>query len=142
MSSSLAVSLAVLITMTGAMPAIAQGTSNSAALVKSEGMRAVAVEFEVLGKVVELDLTGRPASIRRPNGEVVTFMVPASVTNLDQVMPGDDVVIRYAQAVAVTLSPVQGPGIRERVESSTLAAANPGKLSGRAGGARWPCWTQ
>ena len=87
-------------------------------------------EVQIRAKVVELDMAHRLATLKGPKGNVVTLEVPAEVKNFDQMRVGDDVVVRYIAAVAARLEPASKSGIRERVESTTAAAAAPGALPG------------
>jgi hypothetical protein len=115
--------------------ASAQGTAAGAAVLKAEGARAASGAVEVRGQVIELDMASRMATIRGPKGRVMDINVPPEVRNFDQVALGDELVIRYAAAVALALQPINGGSdIRERVETSVAAVAPQGDLPGRAGG--------
>lgn len=111
----------------------AQGASVAAASGKAPGARMAAGEVEIRAKVVELDMARRLATLKGPKGNVVTVEVPADVKNFDQVRVGDDLVVRYAAAVAARLEPAASKtGIRERVESTSAASAPAGGMPGSA----------
>jgi hypothetical protein len=86
-------------------------------------------EFSVRATVVELDKAHRSLVLKGPQGKVVTLSVPAEVKNFDEIHVGDQLVLRYAAAVAAMLEPVaHSNGIRERVESSSGGSAPAGSL--------------
>ncbi|MFZ6747537.1 hypothetical protein [Undibacterium sp. Ren11W] len=109
--------------------AFAQATVTTASAAAS-GVRAKAGEIEVRATVVELDMANRTATLKGPKGKLVTVNVPAEVKNFDQVLVGDELVVRYMTAVAAKLEPVSNNGIRERVESTTTGAAPAGGMPG------------
>lgn len=114
--------------------AFAQATVTTASSA-APGVRAKAGEIEVRATVVELDMVNRSATLKGTKGKLVTVSVPAEVKNFDQVLVGDELVVRYMTAVAAKLEPVSNNGIRERVESTTTGAGPadglPGALVGR-----------
>jgi hypothetical protein len=122
----------IALALTAATPslAFAQGASAGAAVGKAPNARLAAGEIEIRAKVVELDSARRLATLKGPKGRIVTVDVPAEVKNFDQVRLGDDVVVRYAAAVAARLEPVAKSGIRERVESTSAAGAAAGAMPG------------
>ncbi|MCV2360943.1 MULTISPECIES: hypothetical protein [Roseateles] len=112
----------------------AQGLVTSTVSGKTELARMKGSELEFRARVVELDLAKRTAVVRDPKGKLTKMDVPASVNNLDKVQVGDELVIRYASAIAVSLEPrskAGSSGIRERVESSASATTDVGGLPGR-----------
>ncbi|MGY4828999.1 hypothetical protein ACVNIS_10515 [Sphaerotilaceae bacterium SBD11-9] len=114
--------------------AMAQGAAAAVAKADAPGVRAKAGDLVVKAKVVELDLAQRIITLRRPNGELQSFDVPAEVKNLEAVRVGDDLVLRYAVAAVASLEPTGGKsGIRERVVTSSSAAAASGAAPGAAG---------
>lgn len=112
--------------------ALAQSASVTTAAAKMPGVRVQAGEIEVRAKVVELDSARRIATLQGPKGRLQTVDVPASVKNFDQVRVGDELVVRYAAAVAAKIEPATKSGIRERVESVAAASAPAGGLPGVA----------
>ena len=111
----------------------AQSASVTTAAGAANSMRAAAGEVEVRARVVEIDYTARTATLRGPGGQVVTVAVPAEVKNFEQVRVGDMLKIRHTAAVAARLEPVQGSGIRERIESGATSSAPAGSVPGVAG---------
>jgi hypothetical protein len=109
--------------------AFAQATVTTVSTAAS-GVRAKAGEIEVRATVVELDMANRSATLKGAKGKLVTVNVPVEVKNFDQVLVGDELVVRYITAVAAKLEPVSNNGIRERVESTTTGAAPAGGMPG------------
>lgn len=127
--------LVVALALAAAVPtlALAQGATAGAVTAKAPNARLAAGEIEIRAKVVELDMARRLATLKGPKGNIVTLEVPAEVKNFDQVRLGDDVVVRYAAAVAARLEPAGSKsGIRERVESTSAASAAAGGMPGAA----------
>lgn len=114
------------------MPAWAQSASVTDVAVAGQGVRGAGSEVEIRAKVVALDMAQRRASLKGPKGNVVTVNVPAEVRNFDQVRLGDELLVRYATAVAAKLERVTKSGIRERVETSEAARAEQGDKPGLA----------
>lgn len=108
----------------------AQGAAVTTVTGKSADARLAAGEIEIRAKVVELDMARRLATLKGPKGNIVTVEVPSEVRNFDQVRVGDDVVVRYAAAVAAKLEPASKSGIRERVESTEAGRAAAGDMPG------------
>jgi hypothetical protein len=112
--------------------AIAQSASVSTVTAKAPGARLVGAEVSVRARVVELDRARRLATLKGPKGNVVTLEVPAEVKNFDQVRVGDELVVRYVEAIAARIEPASRSGIRERVESAGVATAAAGATPGVA----------
>lgn len=114
------------------MPVWAQSASVTDVAVAGQGVRGGGSEVEIRAKVVALDMAQRRASLKGPKGNVVTVNVPAEVRNFDQVRVGDELLVRYATAVAAKLERVTKSGIRERVETTEAARAEQGDKPGLA----------
>jgi hypothetical protein len=112
--------------------ALAQSASVGAVAAQAPGARLVGAEVSVRARVVELDRARRLATLKGPKGNVVTLEVPAEVKNFDQVRVGDELVVRYIEAIAARIEPASRSGIRERVESSGVATAAAGAMPGIA----------
>lgn len=127
-------SFCTLLAIGGVLPLLAnaQGVAVEGVTAQAPGARLKAGELTVTAKVVELDAARRSVVLRGPKGNLVTVDVPPEVKNFDQVRVGDELVIRYAAAVAAALEPASKSGIRERIESTSTAAAAPGALPGMA----------
>jgi hypothetical protein len=89
----------------------------------------------ISAKVESIDHAKRLVSLRAENGRTATVEVSPEVRNLDQVQAGDNVVVRYYQALAAQL--------KKKGESTTLnkidltdatARAEPGEKPGAAVG--------
>jgi Cu/Ag efflux protein CusF len=85
---------------------------------------AVASVVRITASVEGVDLENRALTVKGPRGRVVTLPVGAEVPHLDQVKPGDIVVVRYLEALALDLKR-SGPGPRERVEPPASPASKP-----------------
>jgi hypothetical protein len=97
-----------------------------------QGVRAAGEEIEIRAKVMAVDYVGRTAVLKGPKGNMVTVDVPVEVRNFEQVKVGDELVARYARAVAAKLERVNKTGARERVETMDSARAEPGAKPGMA----------
>lgn len=128
MTRTLSMALACLLALPAAT--FAQSAAVAAATAKAPNVRMAGAEVEVRAKVVELDMARRSVTLRDPKGRLVTVDVPPSVKNFDQVRVGDELVVRYAAAVAARLEPATKSGIRERVESRVATGAAAGALPG------------
>jgi hypothetical protein len=137
MIKPLRIALAVALAATLPATVLAQGASATAVTAKADGARVAAAEIQVRAKVVEIDTARRVVTLRGPKGNVVAVEVPAEVRNFDQIRIGDDLVVRHTGAVVVALEPARkNSGIRERIESSSAAAAPAGGMPGVAVGRR------
>jgi hypothetical protein len=125
----LVASVAVLV-MTGAG---AQTATVATGVSQNKSVRVSSAEVEVRGRIVELDKTARTITVSGAKGQATTLDVPEAVKNFDQIQVGDDIVLRYALAVAVSLQPVKGSGIRERVDTAGAGTAPAGSLPAVAG---------
>lgn len=126
-------SLLIAAALTLPAAAWAQSASVATAVGGAPGVRGAAGEIEVRAQVVELDAASRSATLRGPGGRVVTVTIPAEVKNFDQIRTGDTVLVRYVTAIVARIEPATKSGIRERVESSSSAAAPAGAAPGVAG---------
>jgi Cu/Ag efflux protein CusF len=116
------------------LAALAQSASVSTTTAKAPDVRMAGGDVQVRAKVIELDKAGRTATLKGPKGRVVTVNVPAEIKNFDQVRVGDELVVRYAAAVAAKLERVAKTGIRERVETTGAVTAASGAMPGTAAG--------
>ena len=124
------VASAAVLVMTGAGAQTATVTTD---VRQNESVRVSSAKVEVRGRIVELDKTTRTITVLGPKNQTTTLDVPAAVKNFDQIQVGDDIVLRYALAVAVSLKPLKGSGIRERVDTAGTATAQAGSMPGVAG---------
>lgn len=78
--------------------------------------------------VTAVDLENRLVSLEGENGRTATVEVAPDVKNLPQVAPGDKVVVRYYQAVAAQLKPIDPAGPSDEVDIERAAStAEPGQ---------------
>ncbi|MDC8785263.1 hypothetical protein [Roseateles koreensis] len=125
--------LASLVAITGL--ASAQEPTVTAVSASKGNVRIKGGEVDLRAKVVELDIAQRTVVLRNSKGKLVHVDVPASVENFDQVHVGDELLIRYAAAVAVALEPTaQTTGIRERVVTDTQGSGSAGGLPSTSAG--------
>jgi hypothetical protein len=91
-----------------------------------------AVEVTTLtAKIEAIDLANRMVTIKGPLGKVVTLKVDDKVKNLAQVKVGDEIVMKYLEAVSVSL--VKGGGGRSETQTTTgPVTAAPGEKPGAA----------
>jgi hypothetical protein len=89
----------------------------------------------ISAKVVAIDHDDRLVSLQAPNGRTATVEVSPEVQNLDQVQPGDNVVVRYYQALAAQLVKKGSSSTLDKVDITDAAArADPGDKPGAAVG--------
>jgi Cu/Ag efflux protein CusF len=80
---------------------------------------AVASVVRITASVEGVDVENRALTVKGPRGRVVTLPVGPEVQQLEQVKPGDIVVVRYLEALALDL---KRPAVRERAETASTAA--------------------
>lgn len=107
-----------------ALPALAQ----QPAVVDA---RAAAEVATITARVEAVDLASRVVAVKGPLGRTVALKVDDRVKNLAQVKPGDEIVLRYVEAVSVAL--VRGGGGRSQtVTTAPTVTAAPGARPGGA----------
>ena len=79
---------------------------------------------EVRATVETVDQQARTVLLRGPTGGLLTVHAGPEVRNLPQVKPGDQVVVRYAEAVAAR---IVRPGDPAPESTTTMARAAPGE---------------
>lgn len=134
MKSLSRLAIACALTMAAPLAVLAQSASVSTTTAKAPDARMAGGDVQVRAKVVELNKADRTATLRGPKGRTVTVNVPAEIKNFDQVQVGDELVVRYAAAVAAKLERVAKTGIRERVETTGAVTAAAGAMPGTAAG--------
>ena len=121
-----AASLTVLPVLAQDAPVDVQVTSNE------PGKVAVAGLVKASALVTGIDKTTRTVTLKRSNGKSFDVVCGDEVRNFDQIRLGDEVVIRYVQALSLEVR--KSTGLRERVEGSDSARATAGdKPAGAVG---------
>jgi hypothetical protein len=93
-------------------PALAQGAPPPAGAAVSRGVETTAI-------VESIDQRTRQVLLRREDGTMTSFRAGPEIRNLDQVVAGDRVRLRYVEAIAASLAP---PGQRGPAASADAAA--------------------
>jgi hypothetical protein len=78
---------------------------------------------ETVATVENVDMRTRQVLLRREDGTFSTFRAGPEVRNLPQVKPGDRVVLRFAEAVAVSLAQPGSTGPSRAEGAAALRAA-------------------
>jgi Cu/Ag efflux protein CusF len=89
----------------------------------------VAEIAKVTATVESVDQKTRAVTLKRPNGEKVSFVAGEDVRNLAQVKVGDVVTIEYAQALAVKLAKTDNK-VRARTVTEGMQRAELGQKPG------------
>ena len=106
---------------TGGMVATAPGKA-----VMAEGVRATAT-------ITALDKATRDVTLKGPQGNLLTVTAGPNVKNFDQLKVGDQVTIRYIEALTLELK--KGGGLLVgRTETAKAAGAKPGEAPAGAAG--------
>jgi len=86
--------------------------------------RVAVSEVSALATVQEINLETREVTLRKPDGETVSFVAGDEVRNLGQVQKGDLVVMEYYEGLAVALGPQTD--VRARISETTMGRAKEG----------------
>jgi Cu/Ag efflux protein CusF len=89
-----------------ALPAVAQkagGDTSAATMQTSPGKATLRHERQIIATVEEVDAAKGHVTLKGPKGNVVPLTVGPEVRNLAQVKVGDQVRVRYAEALSLTL---------------------------------------
>jgi Cu/Ag efflux protein CusF len=117
-----------------ALPALAQKTgadTSGATMESSPGKATLRHERTLVATVEEVDAAKGHVTLKGPKGNVVPLTVGPEVRNLAQVKVGDQVRVRYAEALSLTLKK-DGKELRSAKGSSETTRAPAG---GQPGGA-------
>jgi hypothetical protein len=83
-----------------------QATESAAIGLAAKGERPAGMivnTTQMTARVEGVDLTARTVTLRGPQGGVRTITVDDSVRRLDEIKPGDEVVVHYTEAVALAI---------------------------------------
>lgn len=109
-----------------ALPVIAQEAPTDVQVTSNEpGKVAMAGVVQASALVTGIDKTTRTVTLKRANGLSFDVICGDEVKNFDQIRLGDEVVIRYVQAL--TLEVKKNSGLRERVEGTDSVRAAAGE---------------
>jgi hypothetical protein len=64
--------------------------------------------IDVRAKVIDVDYSSRTVKLSGPDGNVLPVMVDENVHNFEDVKIGDTVLVRYTEAMAISVRPA-GP---------------------------------
>jgi hypothetical protein len=119
-----------------ALPAVAQksaGDTAGATLESSPGKATLRHERQIVATVEEVDAAKGHVTLKGPKGNVVPLTVGPEVRNLAQVKVGDQVRVRYAEALSLTLKK-DGKELRSAKGASETTRAPAGAAPGGAVG--------
>lgn len=95
--------LAVYLEKGGGAPAVSKTTTLMVAPKGAGPAEIMANTVQVTGKVQYVDTKNRTITVTGPDYKSHTFKVSKSITNMSKVKVGDDVVIRYTEAIALSV---------------------------------------
>lgn len=111
--------------------ALAQKAPVAGGAISSEpGKVSAARIVEVSAGVTAIDKATRTVTLKGPQGRIFDVVAGDEVRNFDQIKPGDQVVVRYMQALAMAVR--KGGGIRESSESADALRTKAGEKPGGA----------
>jgi Cu/Ag efflux protein CusF len=119
-----------------ALPALAQktaGDASGATLETAPGKATLRHERQIVATVEEVDAAKGHVTLKGPKGNVVPLTVGPEVRNLAQVKVGDQVRVRYAEALSLTLKK-DGKELRSAKGASETMRAPAGGTPGGAVG--------
>ena len=100
-SIALGVLMALAAITGGELPAMAQSTAAPAPTAKAGPGVVVAETTSIKAKVDAVDVDKRLVTVTGPRGKTVTLKVGPEVKNFDQVKPGDELIVRYFESIAL-----------------------------------------
>ncbi|HTP73434.1 MAG TPA: hypothetical protein VML58_14540 [Burkholderiaceae bacterium] len=126
----------VVVALSGALiaPVSAQQQPGAAAAVvaaSAPGKGTVARSVVITASVEAVDAANRRITLKGPRGNVFELAVDPEVRNLEQVKVGDQLAVRYVQALTLTLKK-DGKELRSSTESGKAARAQAGERPGAA----------
>ncbi len=81
---------------------------------------------ETTATIQSVDYANRTLTLVGPEGARKTMKVGNEVRNFDQIEPGDNVVVRYSEAVVYVIAP-RGTKVPDNVLTAAVARAEPGE---------------
>jgi hypothetical protein len=115
------------------MPSGAQqpGAGGVVVAASAPGQATLAQSVTVTATVMAIDAAKRQVTLKGPRGNVFPVTVGPDVRNLEQVKVGDQVVVRYIEALSLTLKK-NGKDLRSSTDSSDAARTPVGDRPGGA----------
>ncbi len=107
----------------------ASGHTTQTTMEASPGKGTITQTHKIVATVESIDAAKRHVTLKGPKGNVLPLTVGPDVRNLEQVKVGDRVVVRYAEALSLTLMK-DGKELRSSTEASTGARAKAGERPG------------
>ena len=95
--------VALFVRKSGGPPQVGEKTAVAVAPEGEKPAGMMVETVELTARVEAIDLAARTVTLRGPEGNVRVVTVDESVERLDAVKPGDEVVVRHTQALALTL---------------------------------------
>ena len=83
--------------------ALAAGDATHAVAASAPGKAVIAASRKITATVESIDAAKREVTLKGPKGHVVPVTVGPEVRNFEQIKVGDHVVVRYAEALSLTL---------------------------------------
>jgi Cu/Ag efflux protein CusF len=117
-----------------ALPATAQtqpSAAGAAVIASAPGKAAIGAVVTASATVTAVDKATRVVSLKGPKGNAFDITAGPEVRNFDQIKVGDELVVKYAEALTLELK--KGGGAeRSRTESTDAARTAPGAAPGAA----------
>jgi hypothetical protein len=107
----------------------ASGHTTQTTMEASPGKGTITQTHKIVATVESIDAAKRHVTLKGPKGNLLPLTVGPDVRNLEQVKVGDRVVVRYAEALSLTLMK-DGKELRSSTEASTGARAKAGERPG------------
>lgn len=122
----------LLVTSAVGMPlAMAQQAPATSSTMSSEpGKVSAARVAEVAAGVMAVDKATRKVTLKGPEGKLFDVFAGDEVRNFDQIKVGDQVLVRYVEALAMAVR--KGGGVRQGTESADAARTKAGEKPGAA----------
>ena len=107
-----------------------QAPVTSTAISSEAGKVSAARTAKVAAGVTAIDKATRTVTLKGPEGRVFDVVASDEVRNFDQIKVGDQVVVNYMQALAMSVR--KGGGVRQSAESADGLRTKPGEKPGGA----------
>ena len=107
----------------------ASGHTTQTTMEASPGKGTITQTHKIVATVESIDAAKRHVTLKGPKGNLLPLTVGPDVRNLEQVKVGDRVVVRYAEALSLTLMK-DGKELRSSTDASTGARAKAGERPG------------